>query len=535
MYEIQPTMTLEKLVLHHSSHSVSSGDNHYDLETNAAGPNTMDRLSSSLTGYTPGKSMSQDFSTVSLIGVAFGLTSSWLGISSSLVTGISSGGPMMIIYGIIIVASLSLCVGISLSELASSMPNAGGQVFWARKLAPPQHAPLASYITGFFAFAGYIFSTVSVTITVASILVAMYIFNCDDPTKSAEKWQIFVTFELLNVIILPLNLWEKPLIGISSTFLWISLVSFVVSVISVLATSSPNYQLAQFVFVDFENATGWKSSGIAFLVGLINPAWSFGGMDGATHLAEESRNPRTDIPKAIIGTVIIGFTTALIYSISMFFCIGDLDSILSTNTGLPIIEIYHQALNSKAGATVLTFLIFLTALCCNIAVHTCQSRICWSISRDNALPGSKYWSQVHPKTGVPVKAHIFCCSLCAIVGCMYMASSTAYNSMMVGTITFLLLSYCVPVVCLLWRGRDTIEKGPFWLGKVGLVANWVLIAWTIFTIVFFSFPQTMPVTKDNMNYISVIIVGLGIYAWLYWVLRGKKTFKFSDAIDIAEM
>lgn len=299
----------------------------------------------------------------------------------------------------------------------------------------------------------------------------------------------------------------------------------------VLAVSLPNYNSAHFLFVEFENGTGWSSAGIAFIVGLINPTWAFNGMDGATHLAEKSLRPKTDIPKAIMGTVMTGLVTSLVFSISMFLCIRNLDLILSSGSGVPIIDIYYQALGSRAGAIVLTFLLFLTALGCNIATHTCQARLCWSFSRDHGLPWSKYWSVINKKTGTPLNAHLMCCAASAIVGCIYMASSTACNSLMIGCVTFLLMSYCVPVIFLLMKGRNNMNYGPFRLGKFGYVCNCVLLGWSLFTLVFFSFPSQMPVTKDNMNYISVIFVGFGIYCWAYWVFWGKKKFKFTELVD----
>ena len=79
-----------------------------------------------------------------------------------------------------------------------------------------------------------------------------------------------------------------------------------------------DFQSPHFVFVEFNNGTGWSSSAIAFIVGLINPNWSFSCLDAATHIAEESLSPATDIPKAILGTVAIGFITSFTYSIAMF-------------------------------------------------------------------------------------------------------------------------------------------------------------------------------------------------------------------------
>jgi choline transport protein len=118
--------------------------------------------------------LKRQFSVLSLLAVGFSLTNSWFGISASLVTGINSGGPVLTIYGIPWIAFISCAVGISLSELASAYPNAGGQYFWANELAPPQYANFASYLTGWFAWAGSIFTSASVALGLGQAAVGMY-------------------------------------------------------------------------------------------------------------------------------------------------------------------------------------------------------------------------------------------------------------------------------------------------------------------------------------------------------------------------
>ena len=472
------------------------------------------------TGYTP--ELRRNFSVISLLGVGFGLTNSWCGISASLVTSINSGGPMMVIYGIIIVASISMCIAVTLSELVLSMPNAGGQYYWTMKLAPPKYAPFFSYMCGAFAWAGAVFTSASVTISIASSIVGMYMLA--HPDLTLKTWQVFVTYELANVLILFCNIWEKPLPNISKASLYMSLLAFIIITIAVLAKADGDFQSAHFVFVEFTNGTGWSSSGIAFIVGLINPNWSFSCLDAATHMAEEMLEPRKQIPIAIIGTVIIGFVTSFCYSLAMFFSIKDLAALSTSTTGVPILDIIYQVMKSKSGAIGLEVLIALTAIGCNIASHTWQARLCWSFARDNGLPGSRYWSKINPRTGQPVNAHIMSCVWCAIIGCIYMGSTTAYNAMVIGCIIFLLLSYAVPVAFLLIKGRDNIEHGPFWMGKIGLVSNIVLLLWTVFTTIFYSFPAVMPVTAGNMNYVCVVIGVFFLYCVIYWALRGRKKF-----------
>lgn len=125
-----------------------------------------DALKLAQMGYT--QDMKRNYSVISVLGVGFSLTNSWFGISAALITGINSGGPILIVYGIILIALISTCVGISLAELASAYPNAGGQYFWANELAPRRYANFASYLTGWFAWAGSIFTSASVAIAVGS-------------------------------------------------------------------------------------------------------------------------------------------------------------------------------------------------------------------------------------------------------------------------------------------------------------------------------------------------------------------------------
>lgn len=464
--------------------------------------------------------LKRTFSTLSVLGIGFGLTNSWVGISASLITGIESGGPMTIVYGIIIIASISACIGITLSEMSSAIPSAGGQYVWTRVLAPKKYSSFYAYMCGSLAWAGSIFTSASMALSVAQYLMGFWVLS--HPLHVIKTWELFVVYQIVNVFLVLFNCYGKFLPILANGALYTSLFSYAVITITVLVCARNNYSTPLFVFTQFTNNTGWKNSGIAFIVGLVNPNWSFSCLDSASHLAEETNQPSTDVPKAIMGTVAIGFVTSFTYSIAMFFSITDLEKITSSSTGLPILDIYYQALNNKAGALCLGSLIFITTCGCTISSHTWQSRLCWSFSRDNGLPFSKYLSVIDPKLGIPLNAHLFSSVWVAILGCLYLASSTAFNSMVVGCITFLLLSYLVPTACLLYRGRDNIKHGPFWLGKLGLIANWVTCAWAIFALVFFSFPTSMPVTGGTMNYISVVMAIYLVLALGYWWFPVKK-------------
>jgi choline transport protein len=97
--------------------------------------------------------------------------------------------------------------------------------------------------------------------------------------------------------------------------------------------------------------------------------------------------------------------------------------------------------------------------------------------------------------------------------------------MITACIVLLYLSYSIPVICLLIRGRSTIKPGPFWLGPIGLFANIVTLCWTLFTLIMYSFPYAKPVASSNMNYVSLVYAVVVIIITTDWFVRGRKSFR----------
>jgi choline transport protein len=115
------------------------------------------------------------------------------------------------------------------------------------------------------------------------------------------------------------------------------------------------------------------------------------------------------------------------------------------------------------------------------------------------------------------------------------------RSMITACIVLMYLSYAIPVICLLVRGRDNIKHGPFWMGKFGLFSNVVLLVWTLFTLIMYSFPYAKPVKASNMNCellsparessanmfvdVCVVYAVVAVSTGLDWIFRGRKSFR----------
>ena len=86
--------------------------------------------------------------------------------------GMGTGGPTIIVWGWPIVGIFTLMVGLSMAEVCSSFPTAGGLYYWSAKLAK-HNGPLASWFTGWFNFLGQVAITAGIDFGAAFFINAL--------------------------------------------------------------------------------------------------------------------------------------------------------------------------------------------------------------------------------------------------------------------------------------------------------------------------------------------------------------------------
>jgi choline transport protein len=118
---------------------------------------------------------------------------------------------------------------------------------------------------------------------------------------------------------------------------------------------------------------------------------------------------------------------------------------------------------------------------------------------------------------MPFNAQLAVTVIMAALGCLYLGSSTAFNSLMGTAVTINNCAYLVPILTNLITGRKNMHRGTFFMdGWKGFAVNAITVAWLVFAIIFFSFPYYMPVTVANMNYTCVVCGGLVILQLGWW-------------------
>ncbi|PLB51020.1 amino acid transporter [Aspergillus steynii IBT 23096] len=474
----------------------------------------------------PDMPMKRRFSILSIIAVGYNISNSWVAIASSFAIAIQSGGALSLLYGIIAVTVAMLATGLTLAELASVYPTAGGQYHFTSILASPRWSRGLSYFSGLAAVFSWL--TLAASIALAATQALMAIVIRWQPEYQAQSWHYFLVYQAFNALIVLYNIF------LTNKTLWVYNIGFILSISTFLvititcpARSSPDIDSSQ-IWTHFVNGSGGWPDGISFLTGLSTPQFMLSGLDATLHLAEECLEPERIVPRAVIVTVLVGFLTAFPFAVAIIYSVKNVGDSLETVTGFPIYFLWEKATRSPTAATVFMTALFAVSCVALIAVHQTASRLTWSFARDEALFYSHRLARVSPRLGVPVYALILNGIVVLLVGIVYVASSTAFNAFISTTVIVAQLSYAVPAALLLVSRGDTSylpSTRPFRLpAAVGYVSNTLCIIWAVVLLVFFCFPATVPVKAGDMNYASVVLGVMLVLGVLNWFAYARQRY-----------
>ncbi|CDU26232.1 related to Choline permease [Sporisorium scitamineum] len=468
------------------------------------------------------------FSTLALIGLCYCILNSWTAASASMSIALVSGGPSVTLWGMVVAFVGVMACALSMAEICHVYPTTGGQYHWSFCLAPSRYRYAIAYFTGWIAVAGWVALTATASSLAGQFIVGIIALMHEDYKQ--KPWHIFLVY-----VVFSLGAWLINAFGVRIldslnrvAMIW-SLVGAVVIMITCLARASSDYQDAKFVFGKFVNETGWNN-GVAWILGLLQAAFSLIGSDGATHMVDEIDRPSINAPRAMILAVAIGAGSTFIVLMVFLFVLKDLDGVTSSSAGA-LLEIIYQAIGNKAGAVCLLMFPVLSMAFTATALLTTSSRMSQAFARDKGLPFSGILSRISPRSQVPIPALIFTTLWVIIFGCVYLGSSSALTAILSSSVVLLQLSYIIPITLLLARGRKilddaTPEKRHFNLGsRLGPLVNIFAILFVLFTNVFFLFPPDLPVTGPNMNYTIVVIAVVAIMSAVAWLVQGRKEFK----------
>lgn len=469
---------------------------------------------------------SKPFSVWSTLGVAYSITSTPLAIGTYLSVAIGVGGSPVFVFAYLVSVIMSMCICVSLAEMAAIMPHSSGQIFWTARLASPARSRGLSYIVGWLTSAGY-FCWMAATFLITSQLIYALVAVCD-ATFVAQPWHYYLTYLAAGAFAvlanIPLFRWYPYML--KGLVVYINAAALFI-LIALLVRTHPK-QNAKFVFVDIVNLTGWKSNGVVFFLGLLPGLTAVNGFDCAAHMAEEMPQPQRQVPQVMVGSAVLSAVSGFAMLLVFMFCITDSDSLLTPIGGQPIAQLMVDSLDSTALTIIgiILFIICFAFACC--AQLTTFSRVWWSFAREGGVPFSGFLSKslITKKDVIPANAIYFGFVACAVIGLLELGAATALNAILGAGILFIFISYTIPIVCSLLDGRSNFDKPHYFsLGKIGgTTLNVISILWMVFVWIWLCFPLYIPVTGNTMNYAVVVFFIVVLISAVNWFCYSAKHF-----------
>lgn len=331
--------------------------------------------------------MERPFTTWTAIGIAHSITNTAMGILLTVGTTVPFGGAPLSFFGFILMALVGLSTATSLAELAASIPHPGGQYVWVARLSPASPRRFLSYATAIASWAGAVCTGASVCLTVPQVTLAMV--EMTRPDFEYKPWMRFIGYHIINILTASVSCFERILPQLGSGCLIFTVLSIMAIVVSLFAGSTEQVTSEQFS-TDYYNISCWPK-GVAFLIGINGLNWSFSCLDAVVHIAEEIPQPSKNIPKALMWTIVVGFTTDMLTILALYINITDIE----TQTDF-LTVVYHIFRQNKHAAFGLQSLVLFSITGAMFGVQTWQSRLTWAFARSRGFPFQSYLRRMVP-------------------------------------------------------------------------------------------------------------------------------------------
>jgi amino acid transporter len=491
--------------------------------------------------------------TFSNFAVSFTIISILSGCLTLFKFGMLAGGPGVMTLGWLVVGFFVILVALGMAEVASSYPTAGGLYYWAAKLADEAGRDGArwSWFVGWFNLVGQVAVTAGIDFGLATFTQAFlnYLFGypLDPPALILIYGVVLAIHALLNTFGI------RIVAKLNDLSVWWHLVGVAAIVLVTVVLNQHTRTDIGSVFTTFVDRTGstpeagWPGpmlGGIALyvmLIGLLNAQYTLTGYDASAHMSEETHDAAKSAPRGIIYSVVISVIFGFILLVAMNIGITP-DTAFQAADGtaingydhafsalVPPAQIWIDAVGQSGGMIIL-FLVIGAQFFCGMSSVTANSRMIYAFSRDGAIPGSKFWHRINPKTRTPTNSIWLAAVGAFILGLPYLWSPVAYFAITSIAVIGLYVAYVAPVYLRL-RAGPRFKAGPWTLGRWSRPVGIVATIWVIFICIMFLLPQYLPQFDANgpvwadLNFTPIVFLVVLGGAGIWYAVSAKNWFK----------
>jgi amino acid transporter len=440
-------------------------------------------------------------------------------------TGINYGGPMQQAIGWPIVSIFVLVVALSMAELASAFPTAGGLYWWASRLG----GPVWGWFTGWFNLIGQVAITAGIDYGAAIFTTALLNLKWNYNNDNHHIMYVYVAILVLHAL---LNIFGIRLVGLLNHVSAYWHVVGVAVIALVLIFAPDHHNSVSFVFTKTLNNSGLSGVGFLFifLLGFLQAQYTYTGYDASAHMSEETREASKTAAKGVVNSVIVSAIAGYVLIMAFTFAIKDLGKVADSGS-FAAITVLQQALGN-GGAEFLLFIAVVGQLFCGMSAITSASRMLYAFSRDRAVPGHRLWSKLNHQH-VPGNAIVLIAFLAFLLAVPAWSGQTAFAYVAVTSVATigLYVAYIIPVY-LRFRAGDSFETGPWNLGRWSKPINIVAMLWVLFICILFILPTTDTAIPwkngfdyKTANYAPLVFLVVIALVTIWWLTSARKWFK----------
>ena len=350
-----------------------------------------------------------------------------------------------------------------------------------------------SWFTGWiYLFAGILTVTAVVATLPIALIPALNGLGWHGLNAASLHTQLVVALITL-VVITVLNIYGVRLVAIiNNTGVIFEILGMFVFALILLAFH--NHQGFKVV----TNSAGLHVGPASFLAAMFMSLFVIYGFDTASTLAEETKDPRRQAPKAVLYAVVGAFIIGGVFLLGTLIAIPNLHTAITGNGGLgwnPANVI--EANFPSAFATLYLFVVSAAIFVCCLSILAATIRLCFGMSRDNTLPFSKTWSKVSPTLHTPV----FACIIVALLAAVPFLKYSGAGIIAIAATGLIYFSYFLGNLVIMRaraRGWPRITA-PFRLGRWGILVNVLALLYGGAMIINFAWPRVASNPKPNQT------------------------------------
>ncbi|KAF2840697.1 amino acid transporter [Patellaria atrata CBS 101060] len=409
-----------------------------------------------------------------------------------------TAGPAAAFSNWTMVGGLACFVAFAMAEIAAALPTAGGIYYWSYRLGGPRWGPFLSWMTAWWNWAGWVTIVPGVQQGATNFLISALEIKYPNADVLKKGW-----------------------------FVWI------LTSLGMVLTMVPNIQSQRAIFQTTANVFDQTYNGInlgeekqasdaySWVISVLFGAWCFYGFDASVHLAEETQDASEVVAKGMWMSTVSAWLLSVPTLIMILFCMQDFEGIINAHYTNNWAE-YLIQLVGEDGAVALLVMLWIDSTCAAATTFMSAQRVTYAISRDNVLPGSKYFKIVSQKNHMPINAAFLVFGISVIICTAVIGSTVAFSAITATATIATNFSYLFPIVARHTVGKKRFKPAKWNLGRASPYIAAIASMWICFQVGVLLLPQLYPVTGKTLNYAPVMIGGVTLISVVGWWLPFEK-------------